>query len=398
MQPAWTVVEIESAIEAVFRRFPETLPDSPDADIVLKPNLNNDLMALTGNCTDLRVIAAVITGLQSRGYRKITIADGSNVGVDRRGIDTFKRLRVSELAERLGVATLNLNTTEGRRLRLHGGTEPRVAARIIDCDFLISLPTIKTHVEAGMSCAMKNWVGVVVGQDKRMMHDDLNRNIAAIHGHVSPDLVIVDGVVGMEGNGPGDGVPVRLGMIVASTSAPLCDVAVAKMVGLRRESIPYLGHARQAGLLSEADFVAVDEAFDQVCAMKPAPTRSRLAKLSEDPRLMWLKHAVRPLTDTKVVAETAYKLGVIQDVYSPEDDGVNGVRRLQTDCGGCTACADVCPTQLSVDRIGIDTALPDCIGCMYCWWVCPDDAIGLDGPLASMERQANRYKSIIVGL
>jgi uncharacterized protein (DUF362 family)/ferredoxin len=398
MQPAWIRTEIHAAVAAAIEHFSFKLPKRPDADIVLKPNLNNDLVALTGNCTDLRVLAAIIEDLQGRGYRSITIADGSNVGVDRRGIDTFKRLRVSELAERLGVDTFNLNTDSGRSVTLHAGATPRIAKRVMDCDFLISVPTIKTHVEAGMSCAMKNWVGVVVGQDKRFMHFDLNRNIQAIHAHVQPDLVIVDGVVGMEGNGPGDGNPVRLGMVVAADHAPLCDLAVARMVGLERRTIPYLGHALDEGMLSTADCAAVDAAFEVVHAIEPAPPRPRLAKLSEDPRLAWLKRAVRPLTDQPVVAATAYKLGVIQDVYSPEDDGVRGVVRVESECGSCTACADVCPTGLSVERIGVDIALPDCISCMYCWWVCPDDAIGLDGPLLSMARQAERYKSLIAML
>jgi uncharacterized protein (DUF362 family)/ferredoxin len=398
MMPAWTQSEIRASIATLIARFEGCLPTRLDADIVIKPNLNNDLVALTGNSTDLRVLAAIIEDLQARGFVQITIADGSNVGVDRRGIDTFVRLGVGALAERLGVGTYNLNAGDGPRVRLHGGAYPRVAARVMDCDFLISVPTIKTHVEAGMSCAMKNWVGVVVGQDKRQMHLDLNRNIAAIHTYIQPDLVIVDGIIGMEGNGPGDGDPVRLGMVVASDCAPLCDVAVAKMVGLDIANIPYLGHGIAAGMVSDADCLAVDEAFSVVRAMVPAPKRSRLAQLSEDPRLMWLKRAVRPLTDQPAVASAAYRMGVIQDVYSAEEDQAVGVVRLRHDCDGCTRCADVCPTSLSVERIGVDRDFPDCISCLYCWWACPDEAIGLDGPLLAMARQASRYKTVIESL
>ena len=49
-----------------------------DARIVVKPNLNNDLVALTGNCVDLRVLEALFVGLRRRGYRDLTVADGSN--------------------------------------------------------------------------------------------------------------------------------------------------------------------------------------------------------------------------------------------------------------------------------------------------------------------------------
>jgi uncharacterized protein (DUF362 family) len=54
---------------------------------------------------------------------------------------------------------------------------------------------------------------------------------------VAPDLVVVDGIIGMEGNGPGDGVPVRLGLLLGATSAALCDVIVAQLVGLELERI-----------------------------------------------------------------------------------------------------------------------------------------------------------------
>ena len=392
------MAEIDEAMEGILVGFSDRLPSDRNAHIVLKPNLNNDLVALTGNSTDLRVLAALIAGLQRRGFERITIADGSNVGVERRDIDTFKRLRVSGLAERLGVDTVNLNKDPGRKIRLHGGAEPRISKTVEECDFLISVPTIKTHVEAGLSCAMKNWVGIVVGQEKRQMHRAINRNIQAIHEHVTPDLVVVDGIIGMEGNGPGDGDPVRLGLLLGATSAPLCDLVVARLVGLDRERIPYLGHAIERGMLTVDDVAAVEAEVECHRAVAPAPERSRLAVLSEDPRLAWLKRAARPLTDRPGVADAAYRLGVIQDVYNPVDDGVEGVKRTQSDCGPCTACADACPTRLPLERIGLDTEPPDCIGCLYCWWVCPDDVIALDGPLEAMVRQADRYKAVISGL
>jgi len=382
----------------LLERFDECLPSEVAARVVIKPNLNNDLVALTGNSTDLRVLAALVEGLQERGYTDLTIADGSNVGVDRRGIDTFRRLRIDALAERYGVRTFNLNADEGRTIDLCGGASPRVSATVESADFLISVPTVKTHVEAGLSCAMKNWVGIVVGQDKRQMHKAINQNIQAINEHVQPDLVVVDGVVGMEGNGPGDGEPVRLGFLVGATSAPLCDLAVARMVGIDLGRIPYLGHAVDRGMVTQADLEAVQDHVRQWAQVELAPERSRLAVLSEDPRLAWLKQAVRPLTDQPAVAKAAYKLGVIQDVYSPTDDTVSGVVRKQVECTDCTACADACPTELPLERIGRDVEMPDCIGCLYCWWVCPDDTIELEGPLGSMVRQAERYKSVIEAL
>ena len=392
---AWTVQEIRRGIHELLERFSDRLPVNRDARILIKPNLNNDLVALTGNSTDLRVLSTLTEALIERGYRNITIADGSNVGVDRRGINAFRRLRIDALAARLSVNILNLNHDDGQPITLCSGAKPRVSTAVQNADFLINVPTVKTHVEAGLSCAMKNWVGIVVGQDKRQMHYAINRNIQALNEHVKPDLIVVDGIVGMEGNGPGDGDPVRLGFLVGATSSPLCDLAVSRMIGLSVSRIPYLGHAMERGMLSQADLDAVESTVSLRVRMEPAPERNRLAMIADDPRLGWLKQAVRPLTDQPSVAKAAYKLGMIQDVYSPQDDGITGIRRSDENCMDCTSCADVCPTGLPLERIGRDTQMPDCIGCLYCWWVCPDDSIELDGPMAAMERQAARYKTII---
>ena len=96
--------------------------------------------------------------------------------------------------------------------------------------------------------------------------------------------------------------------------------------------------------------------------------------------------------------EAAYKLKLIQDVYSREDDAVTRIRRAPDACGSCERCVDFCPTELSLEEIGVKTDPEHCINCLYCWWVCPKDAIQLDGPLNSMQRQVERYKKVIEAL
>jgi hypothetical protein len=101
--PAWTGAEIRAAVGALLRHFEHRLPVDRAARVVIKPNLNNDLVALTGNSVDLRVLDALLTELRARGYTDLTVADGSNVGVERRGINTLERLRVRPLCDRHGV-------------------------------------------------------------------------------------------------------------------------------------------------------------------------------------------------------------------------------------------------------------------------------------------------------
>jgi uncharacterized protein (DUF362 family)/ferredoxin len=393
---AWTSDEVTSTMARILSDWEHTLPADRAARIVIKPNLNNDLVALTGNCTDLRVLCSLIEGLRSRGYADITVCDGSNVGIERRNIDTFKRLRVAALVERYGVRIVDLNRTPGRRVPLHAGGNPEVAAVLLDADFIITVPKVKTHAEAGLSIACKNWVGICRGQDKRHMHYDLGRNIAALIAKVRPHLIIVDGLVGMEGNGPGDGDPFHLGLLAASDNPWLNDNVLARTVGFNWRDVPYLVHGLNDGRFTQQDADTIVRTVPILRPIRPAPPRTKLAELSERRELTWLKHMVRPIVSRPEITELAYKAKIVQDVYFPEDDTVTAVQRPDNaECGTCRRCEDFCPTHLKVEEIGVKTEPPDCITCLYCWWVCPNGTITLKGDTNFLKRQIDRYKEQI---
>jgi ferredoxin len=107
---------------------------------------------------------------------------------------------------------------------------------------------------------------------------------------------------------------------------------------------------------------------------------------------------MRPLTGRKRVAELAYRVGIIQDVYDLEDDTITQVQRTDHDCGGCQACVDACPTELPLESIGVVHDPDQCINCLYCWWRCDDGGIELVGKGNFMDRQLNRYKGQVENL
>ncbi len=395
VHPAWTSAEVKDRIEQILTDWAHILPADRGARVVIKPNLNNDLVALVGNCTDLRVLCSIVEGLKNRGYHNIAVADGSNVGIARRDIDSLKRLRVSALRDRYDIEVIDLNRDDGTPVVLHAGARPVVADTVLRADFLISVPKIKTHCEAGVSCAMKNWVGIARGQKKRHMHYDLAKNIFAINEAVLPNLVIVDGLIGMEGNGPGDGEPFRFGHLLASDNAFLNDLVVCRLIDFPWRDVGYLVHAEEAGQISAELAARVEREVPVIRPIKRAPPRSKLAELSEARSLRWLKLAVRPALDNRTVLEGAYKLRIIQDVYSRVDDSITGITRESARCGDCDRCQDFCPTHLSTEEIGVKTDEEHCIMCLYCWWVCPEGAIGLRGELGHLERQVERYKDIV---
>jgi uncharacterized protein (DUF362 family)/ferredoxin len=389
LRPAWTRAEIEATVRDLLDQHADRLPGRADS-IFIKPNLNNDLIALTGNSTDLRVLGAVLGALRDLGYPRVVVGDGPNVGVERRRIDVFRRLRVDRLCARFGVEVVDLNRDAGRPVPLANGA-PRLAVRALDADFYLSLPKVKTHAEAVLSSACKNQVGLCVAQDKREVHRDLFANIPHLVAARSPDLVLVDAVVGMGGNGPGDGEPVALGHLILASDAWTSDLAVCRAVGLDWEAVPYLAIANRESRFPPSLPEAL-AGVPRIAALPVAPPRSRLARAADDPRLFWLKRLVRPLVSRPLVAEVARRLHVIQDVYRLDDDGITGVHRSRTACGACTVCADVCPTGLTVAEIGVKTDPEACIACGYCHWACPDDVIALVGPPNALGPQLDRHR------
>jgi uncharacterized protein (DUF362 family) len=304
---AWRSIEVRSALATMLEDRVEALAGTR---VLLKPNLNNDLNALTGNSTDLRVLTALIEVLQDHGADHITIADGPNVGVERRGIDVFRRLRVDRLARRHGVHTLDLNRSPATAISLTDGACPRVADAVRHADLVISVPTVKTHAEAGLSAACKNWVGICHGQDKRQMHLALGPNIAALVSALPPHLVVVDGLVAMEGNGPGDGDPFRLARIFVGDDPWLVDLVVAQTVGVDWRRVSYLVAGLQLGTFTTENAQAIADRVDQVHAAVPPPPRTIQARASEHPRLRWLKRIVQPAMRSRTFARLAYRARV----------------------------------------------------------------------------------------
>jgi uncharacterized protein (DUF362 family) len=122
---------------------------------------------------------------------------------------------------------------------------------VLRADFVVSVPKLKTHHWAGVTLSLKNMFGIVPGNCYGWPKNDLHwagltRSILDINGTVRPDFAIVDGIVGMEGNGPIQGMAKPCGVLVVGDDPVAVDATCTRIMGLAPERIDYLA---RAGLL-----------------------------------------------------------------------------------------------------------------------------------------------------
>ncbi|MFV1951246.1 MAG: DUF362 domain-containing protein [Nitrospinota bacterium] len=400
---AHTIEDICQGLSAILEKYQDLLPQSKAAKIFLKPNLNSNMNALTGNTTDLRLIAAVVEFIKGNGYKDITIAEGTNSGFYRNDISVISRLAVDRLAEHYGAKVVDLNYSEKVDIiGFEGGIKAGVAKECLEADFFINMPKLKTHFEVGMSVCLKNMMGCLVGQEnKKKTHKSLSKNILNINKGVSPHLHIVDALIAMEGLGPTRGTPVNTGLIIVGTDPYLIDLACARIAGFDYRKIRTLKLAEDKGILTK-DYHRFIDSLD-LSAIKrkfQGPKANPLVSFIHSPKRQRYFLAIRNTTlfhylcSTKLVGNILFRTGLRQDNFIKEEMVFEGLTFNRNQCqDGCSKCMDYCPIGLkSPEELGDQNS--GCIGCLYCFLVCPVKAIEFNGKLGFMSEQLRQYDDI----
>ena len=235
--------------------------------VVLKPNLVEFHRGKVIN-TDPRVIDAVIRLCREEGASEIIVAEGP--GHWRNVSFLVEESGLGEVLRRHGVPFVDLNHDEPEKLlnlgRLTGLDYLYVARTVVQTDVLISLPKLKTHHWAGATLSLKNLFGTLPGTcygwPKNELHwRGIPNSIVDIALTNTPHLAIVDGIVGMEGDGPLNGTPKHLGVLVMGSDLVAVDATCCRLMGLDPQRIPYLllAHQKQLGRLNENEIIQLGE-------------------------------------------------------------------------------------------------------------------------------------------
>jgi uncharacterized protein (DUF362 family) len=170
------------------------------------------------------------------------------------------------------VPFVDLNHDEPEKLlnlgRLTGLDYLYVARTVVQTDVLISLPKLKTHHWAGATLSLKNLFGtlpgICYGWPKNELHwRGIPNSIVDIALTNTPQLAIVDGIIGMEGDGPLNGTPKHLGVVVMGTDLVAVDATCCRLMGLDPRRVPYLvlAQQKQLGRLHESEIPQLGESI-----------------------------------------------------------------------------------------------------------------------------------------
>lgn len=222
-----------------------------DSSIIIKPNLCAVKTPETGATTDVRVVEGIITFLKNQfGVSDISIveSDGTQVLADM----AFKLLGYERLSRKHNLKLVNLSKSPFSVKEFSTNAflrKIRIPKIIENADFFISVPKIKTHSDCSFTSALKNQYGCNPYSRKTVYHRRLHDAIVDFNHAFKPDLVVVDGIVAMEGNkGPTDGIPIKMNTIILGQDPVAVDHLVARTMGINPDNVRYLVEAKKRGL------------------------------------------------------------------------------------------------------------------------------------------------------
>jgi len=397
-----SVQEVRKKISQTLANYAHLLPKSRNAKILLKPNLNSNMNALTGNTTDLRILVAVIDFLKKSGYKNIAVGDGTSSGFYRNKISVAKRLRIDKVVEKFNIEFIDLNYETPLEIDFEDGVKANIAEICLKSDFFINIPKIKTHFETTMSVCLKNLIGCLVGlENKQKVHYNLYRNILHLNRKIKPDLHVVDSLIAMEGPGPSKGTPKKMDLIFVGVDPILIDLVCARIAGFDFREVHPLRVAEEQGLVTSRHlrYMSNPELSKYVERFR-RPNVSTLVKFVNNQR--WQKHfikfrlakGVNSIFNSKLAGKILNFSNLRQDVFIMKDDQIHSLVCNIVKCDHCGICSKYCPIALNLPE-DIGNAEKGCISCLYCFFVCPKKAVVFKGDLGFLKAQIEQYGKVI---
>ena len=333
--------------------------DGPDVNgkrVLLKPNILSDIDPARCVSTHPVVVEAMIRFMQTKGA---TVFVGDSPAVHRKGFRAEKS-GITRVCETTGATWVDftINPVE----RKINKRNIRIAGIVDHVDLIISLPKLKNHELMYFTGAIKNTLGLVPGFSKAKQHGfHRDRNgfgefLVDLNEAITPDYFLMDGIMGMEGPGPGPkGIPVATGVLLGSTNPLVLDIIASKIAGYNPIVIPSTKTAffRKKWLKSESE---INYDGPEISSIIKSDFRKIPVSGNSSSGLRFILG--RSILIRKLDRRPVF---------------------LHDACTGCKKCVDICPADaiqpLPSNARHILLTDTNCIRCFCCAEACTDSAV-----------------------
>jgi uncharacterized protein (DUF362 family) len=214
--------------------------------IVVKPNMGN-LTYIPGVITNPDVLYHVVSRL--RDYAEDVIV-GESDGIRYSCDEAFAKTNFKAIVEKAGGRVINFSNDKQIPVKISGffWDEVLLPKSIVDADSFVSIPLVKTHEATTLTCGIKNQWGCIADRNRILFHHHLHKVLVDVNLAIKPDLIVTDGTICMEGNGPIHGPSKELNLIICSNNVLANDIVVSRIAKFDENTIEYLTNACKIGL------------------------------------------------------------------------------------------------------------------------------------------------------
>jgi uncharacterized protein (DUF362 family) len=227
------------------------------SDVFIKPNIvfwtRTTPFPKWGVITTSRVVEDMVILLKERGIDKITLVEGMTT-YDPKDKETpvhaFESLGYYVLRKRYGVEVLNIFERPFRKIDLGAGVVVNFNEDILQGEFVVNLPVLKTHSQTVVSLGIKNLKGLIDIRSRKRCHNpylekDLHYRIARLANRLPPSFTLLDGIYTAERGPFFEGRLRRTNVLIASSDIFSADKVGAKVLGYNPSEVSHLVHAAQ---------------------------------------------------------------------------------------------------------------------------------------------------------
>ncbi|WP_340819421.1 DUF362 domain-containing protein [Methanolobus sp. WCC4] len=323
--------------------------------VLLKPNILAARKPEDAVTTHPSIVAAMCELVKDAGGIPL-IGDGAGMTHPGATAEAFRISGIEEVAKIHDAELINFQTAGYVEVEVPDAfhfPKMHISKAVLEADVIISLPKIKTHELTYYTGAVKNMFGALPLRTRKEIHLLADRKLFGeavidLYSVAKPHLAVMDGVVGMEGNGPSHGTPVRTGVIMASYDAVSLDVVASGIMGIDPLKVPTTVAALERGFGEKKPHVEGVDPDSVTVKYKPSSGGIMFNAPPFVTRFFGRYFEMRPMIDT-------------------------------SRCILCGACAMNCSVH-AIEEVGdhLEIDRDKCILCYCCRELCPEDAVDID--------------------